>query len=40
MLRSNLCDYSDSYILLSGTTTVPNTVAAGEKASNGENYNN
>ena len=28
MLRSNLCDYSDSYILVSGTTTVSNTVAA------------
>ena len=40
MLRSNLCDYSDSYILVSGTTTVSNTVVAGEKASNRENYNN
>ena len=40
MLRSNLCDYSDSYILVSGTTTVSNTVAAGEKASNRENYKN
>ena len=25
MLKSSLCDHSDSYILLSGTITVPNT---------------
>ena len=25
MLRSNLCDYSDAYILVKGTITVPNT---------------
>ena len=30
MLRSSLCDYCDVYILVSGTTTVPNT---GEVAS-------
>ena len=28
MIRSNLCDYSDTYILAKGTTTVPNTAAA------------
>ena len=28
MIRSNLCDYSDAYILVKGTTTVPNTAAA------------
>ena len=25
ILKSSLCDYSDAYILLSGTVTVPNT---------------
>ena len=25
MLRSNLCDYSDAYILVKGTTTVTAT---------------
>ena len=29
MIRSNLCDYSDTYILIKGTITVPNTEAAG-----------
>ena len=29
MIRSNLCDYSDAYILVKGITTVPNMVAAG-----------
>ena len=29
MLRSRLCDYSDVYILVSATITVPNTAAAG-----------
>ena len=28
MLRSSLCDYSDAYILVSATITVPNTAAA------------
>ena len=28
MIRSSLCDYSDAYILLKGTTTVSNTAAA------------
>ena len=29
MISSNLCDYSDVYILIKGTITVPNTAAAG-----------
>ena len=29
MLRSRLCDYSDGYILVSATLTVPNTAAVG-----------
>ena len=29
MIRSNLCDYSDAYILVEGTITVSNTAAAG-----------
>ena len=29
MIRSNLCDYSDIYILVKGTITVSNTAAAG-----------
>ena len=28
MIRSSLCDYGDAYILLKGTITVPNMVAA------------
>ena len=35
MLRSSLCDYSDAYILVSPTITVPNTVAVGSAANNG-----
>ena len=27
MIRSNLCDYSDAYILVKETITVPNTAA-------------
>ena len=34
MLKSNLCDYSDAYILAKGTMTVSNTVAAGANGSN------
>ena len=34
-LRSSLCDYSDAYILVSPTITVPNTVAVGSAANNG-----
>ena len=32
MLRSSLCNYSDAYILVSATITVPNTAAAGAAA--------
>ena len=34
VVRSNLCDYSDSYILAKGAMTVPNTAAAGTAGSN------
>ena len=34
MIRYNLCDYSDSYILVKGTITVPNAPAAGAVVSN------
>ena len=37
MLRSSLCDYSDAYILVSGTITVPNTEAAEASPNNREN---
>ena len=37
MLRSSLCSYSDSYVLVSATITVPNTAAAGANQSNGKN---
>ena len=29
MIRSSLYDYSDAYMLVKGTITVPNTEAAG-----------
>ena len=34
MIRSNLCDFSDAYILVKGTITVPNTAAAGVSVNN------
>ena len=34
MLKSSLCDYSDTYILAKGTVTVPNTAAADANANN------
>ena len=34
MLKSRLCDYSDAYILVKGTITVNNTVAADADANN------
>ena len=34
MLKSNLCDYSDAYILVKGTITVNNTAAADADAIN------
>ena len=32
MLRSNLCDYADSYILVKGTTTITGEQADEERA--------
>ena len=40
MLKSTLCDYSDAYILVKGTISVNNTVAAGADANNNNNNNN
>ena len=34
MIRSSLLDYSDAYILVKGTITVPNTTAAGAAVNN------
>ena len=34
IIRSNLCNYSDAYILVKGTITVPNTAAAGAPVNN------
>ena len=34
MLKLRLCDYSDAYIFVKGTITVPNTAAAGQPANN------
>ena len=34
MLRSSLCDYSDSYILVKGHITVNNTAGVGAAANN------
>ena len=34
MLKSNLCDYSDAYMLVKGTIPVPNTAGAGDDANN------
>ena len=34
MIRSSLCDYSDSYIFVKGTITVANTKAAGAAVTN------
>ena len=34
MLKSNLCDYSDAYILVKGTIAVNNTAAADAHANN------
>ena len=33
-MRLNLCDYSDAYILVTETITVPNTAAAGATVNN------
>ena len=29
IIKSNLCEYNDAYVLVKGTITVPNTAAAG-----------
>ena len=34
IIRSNLCDYSDAYIFVKGTITVPNTEDAGAAVNN------
>ena len=34
MIRSNLCDYSDAYIHVKTTITVPNTAAAATPVNN------
>ena len=34
MIRSNLCDYRDAYILAKGTITVPSVAAAGAAVNN------
>ena len=34
MLKSSLCDYSDAFILVKGTKTVPKTAAADTDANN------
>ena len=34
MIKSNLCDYFDAYILVKGTIIVPNTAAAGTAVNN------
>ena len=33
-LKSSLCDYTDTYVLVKGTITVPNTTAADATANN------
>ena len=37
MLRSSLCDYSDAYILVSATITVPETAAEGANPNDRKN---
>ena len=34
MIRSSLCDYSDAYMLVKGTVTIPNSTAAGVAVNN------
>ena len=34
MIKPNLCDYSDAYILVKGTISVPNTAAQGTAVNN------
>ena len=40
MLRSSLCDYSDTYILVKGNITVNNTADAGVAANNANEKSN
>ena len=40
MIRSNLCDYSDSYMLVKGTITIPNTAVADAAEKNTNKKNN
>ena len=40
MLNSNLCDFSDAYILVRGNIIVNNTAAAAETDANNTNKNN
>ena len=40
MLRSNLCDYSDAYILVKGNILVNNTAGAGAAANNANKKGN
>ena len=40
MLRSSLCNYSDTYILVNANVTVPNTAAAAASAANPNNRKN
>ena len=37
MIKLSLCDYSDAYILVKGTITVPNTVPQGAAVNNTKN---
>ena len=39
MLRSSLCDYSDTYILVKGNISVNNTAADGAAANNTKKSN-
>ena len=34
MIRSSFCGYSDAYVLVEGTITVPNSAAAGAAVNN------
>ena len=39
MIRSSLCDYSDAYMHVKETITIPNTAATGADANNADkNY--
>ena len=39
MKSSRLCDYSNAYILVKGTITVPDTSAAGAAVNNTNKFN-